>query len=120
MQLGQPTQGTHPEESGSSVLDYLLHDSPTIAEDMGVLLGTTFRMHSQVNAFISEYIYEGKLRSNKVNDQRVIKVPDAHTGPLNQEAGIIFVPVEHEGNTQASEEEVAAIKSLAESCRENP
>ena len=30
-------------------------------------------------------------------------------------AGIIFVPVEHEGNTQASEEEVTAIKSLAES-----
>lgn len=115
MQLGQPTQGTHPEDSGLSVLDYLLHDSPTIAEDMGVFLGTTFRMHSQVNAFISEYIYEGKLRSNKENDQRVIKVPDAYTGPLNQEAGIIFVPVEHEGNAQASEEEVAAIKSLAES-----
>jgi hypothetical protein len=26
MQLGQPIQGSHPGESGSSVLDYLLHD----------------------------------------------------------------------------------------------
>ncbi|MCW7552866.1 hypothetical protein NX722_09460 [Endozoicomonas gorgoniicola] len=32
MQLGQPTQGTHPEESGLSILDYLLHDRPTIAD----------------------------------------------------------------------------------------
>ena len=115
MQLGQPTQGTHPQESGLSILDYLLHDSPTITDEMGVFLGTTFRMHSQVNEFISQYIYEGKLRANPENDQRVIKVPDDYTGPLNQEAGIVFVPVTHEGNTQASEEEVAEIKSLAES-----
>ena len=115
MQLGQPTQGTHPQESGLSILDYLLHDSPTITDDMGVFLGTTFRMHSQINEFISQYIYEGKLRANPENDQRVIKVPDDYIGPLNQEAGIVFAPVTHEGNTQASEEEVAEIKSLAES-----
>ncbi|AMO56766.1 helicase [Endozoicomonas montiporae] len=115
MQLGQPTQGTHPEESGLSILDYLLHDSPTITDDMGVFLGTTFRMHSQVNEFISQFIYEGKLRSDSNNDRQVIKVPDTYTGPLDQEAGIVFVPVIHEGNTQASEEEVTEIKSLAES-----
>lgn len=115
MQLGQPTQGTHPEESGLSILDYLLHDSPTITDDMGVFLGTTFRMHSQVNEFISQFIYEGKLRSDADNDRQVIKVPDTYTGPLDQEAGIVFIPVTHEGNTQASEEEVTEIKSLAES-----
>ena len=113
MQLGQPTQGTHPKESGLSVLDYLLHDSPTIAPEMGVFLGTTFRMHSAVNEFISEHVYDGKLNAYPDNDKRVIAVPKAYLGPLNKEAGIVFVPVAHSGNTQASDEEVETIHQLA-------
>jgi len=54
MQLGQPAQGTHPAESGLSILDYLLHDSPTISEDMRVFLETTYRMHPEINKFISD------------------------------------------------------------------
>jgi uncharacterized protein len=42
MQLGQPSQGSHPEDSGLSILDYLLHTMPTIPESMGVFLGTTY------------------------------------------------------------------------------
>jgi uncharacterized protein len=115
MQLGQPSQGTHPADSGLSVLDYLLHETPTIPADMGVFLGTTYRMHSRVNQFISEHIYEGKLASHPDNDQRIIEVPIDYNdkGPLNVEAGLVFVPVAHEGNTQASDEEVAEIKTLA-------
>jgi predicted RecB family nuclease len=113
MQLGQPSQGTHPAESGLSVLDYLLHESPTIPADMGVFLGTTYRMHSRVNRFISEHIYEGKLESHPDNDQRIIKIPNDYHGPINIDAGVVFLPVDHEGNTQASDEEVAVIKSLA-------
>jgi uncharacterized protein len=114
MQLGQPSQGTHPAESGLSVLDYSLHETPTISDDMGVFLGTTYRMHSKVNQFISDHIYEGKLEAHPDNDHRVVDVPPGYTGPLDQQAGIVFVPVEHEGNTQASDEEVAKIKELAE------
>lgn len=113
MQLGQPSQGTHPADSGLSVLDYLLHETPTIPDDMGVFLGTTYRMHSKVNRFISEHIYEDKLESHPDNDKRIIEVPVGYDGPLNFVAGVTFVPVEHEGNTQASDEEVAEIKSLA-------
>ncbi|CAH0992154.1 hypothetical protein SIN8267_02270 [Sinobacterium norvegicum] len=113
MQLGQPSQGTHPADSGLSVLDYLLHETPTIPDDMGVFLGTTYRMHSKVNRFISEHIYEDKLESHPDNDKRIIEVPAGYDGPLNFDAGVTFVPVEHEGNTQASDEEVAEIKSLA-------
>ena len=115
MQLGQPSQGTHPADSGLSVLDYLLHETPTIPDDMGVFLGTTYRMHSRVNQFISEHIYEGKLESHPSNDKRFIDVPSDNEGPLNIEAGVLFVPVEHEGNTQASDEEVAVIRDLANS-----
>ena len=76
MQLGQPSQGTHPAESGISILDYLLHETPTIADDMGIFLETTYRMHSAVNHFISRFIYDNKLTSHANNDVRVVKVPD--------------------------------------------
>ncbi|HGF0804634.1 TPA: DEAD/DEAH box helicase, partial [Legionella pneumophila] len=114
MQLGQPSQGTHPGESGLSILDYLLHETPTIADDMGVFLGTTYRMHSTVNHFISKFIYDSNLEPHPDNDVRVVKVPDGYQGKLNKEAGIIFVPVEHEGNTYASDEEVSEINLLAQ------
>ena len=80
---------------------------------MGVFLGTTYRMHSAVNQFISEAIYEGKLESDPDNDRQRIVMPEGYQGILNQEAGIIPVPVLHEGNTQASDEEVACIVKLA-------
>ncbi len=112
MQLAQPSQGTHPAESGSSILDYLLHDTPTIPEKLGVFLGTTYRMHSAVNHFISCAIYDGKLKTDLENDKQIIKIPDGYSGILNKDAGIIFVPVEHQGNTQASDEEVEEIKKL--------
>lgn len=114
MQLGQPSQGNHPEESGTSILDYLLHTTPTIPESMGIFLGTTYRMHSSVNRFISDAIYEGKLESAVENDKQRILVPEGYQGVLNKEAGIIPMPVVHEGNTQASDEEVEQIALLTQ------
>lgn len=113
MQLGQPSQGSHPEDSGLSILDYLLHSTPTIPDSMGVFLGTTYRMHSAVNQFISEAVYESKLETVPENDEQLISVPVGYRGLLNKEAGIITVPVMHEGNTQASDEEVEQIACLA-------
>lgn len=113
MQLGQPAQGTHPGESGLSTLDYLLHHAPTISDDRGVFLETTYRMHSAVNRFISDAIYDSKLHPDPANDKQVVSVPHGYSGALNKQAGIIFIPVEHEGNTQASQEEVDAIVSAA-------
>ncbi|UTA47068.1 TM0106 family RecB-like putative nuclease [Simiduia sp. 21SJ11W-1] len=112
MQLGQPSQGSHPGESGLSVLDYLLHDAPTISPHMGVFLGTTYRMHSRVNDFISRHIYAGQLQSHPSNDARYIAVPAGYRGLLDKPAGITFVPVHHMGNTQAACEEVEAIVAL--------
>ncbi len=112
MQLGQPSQGSHPAESGLSILDYLLHDSPIIPANMGIFLDTTYRMHSAVNHFVSNAIYQGQLKSHPDNDKQVIQVPANYSGALDKEAGVIFIPVEHQGNTQASDEEVAEIKKL--------
>ncbi|KTD02284.1 TM0106 family RecB-like putative nuclease [Fluoribacter gormanii] len=112
MQLGQPSQGSHPEESGLSILEYLLHTTPTIPDSMGVFLGTTYRMHPAVNQFISDAIYESKLETAPENEHRLIRIPKGYQGVLNKEAGIIPVPVMHEGNTQASDEEVQKIVLL--------
>jgi uncharacterized protein len=114
MQLGQPIQGTHPAESGASILDYLLHDTAIIPAEMGVFLGTTFRMHSSVNAFISEAIYEGQLLADSSNDNQSVVVPENYKGVLDFSSGFQFIPVHHEGNTQASDEEVKVISALAQ------
>lgn len=116
MQLGQPSQGSHPADSGLSILDYLLHDTPIIPENMGVFLDTTFRMHSAVNEYISQAIYEGQLQADPDNDNQRVIVPDEYEGPLNKDAGVIFIPMDHQGNTQASDEEVEAIATLATQC----
>ena len=113
MQLGQPSQGTHPDESGLSILDYFLGDTPAITPEMGIFLDTTYRMHSAVNEFISEAVYAGKLHSAPENDQQIIQLPDdAGQAFGHKAAGIVFYAVNHEGNTQKSEEEAEAIAQL--------
>jgi predicted RecB family nuclease len=113
MQLGQPIQGHHPGFSGQSVLEYLLQDHATIPDDLGVFLGTTYRMHPAVNRFISDAIYEGRLEPASGNEQRVVTLPKGYAGELNKEAGILFVPVEHEGNVQSSVEEAEKVREIA-------
>jgi len=114
MQLGQPIQGTHPGMSGQSVLEYLLQEHATIPEDLGVFLGTTYRMHPNVNRFISDAIYEGRLKAALGNEKQVIAVPEGCDGVVDVEAGIVFVPVAHEGNVQASDEEALVVKQLTD------
>ena len=113
MQLGQPVQGSHPGASGQSVLEYLLQEHATIPKELGVFLGTTYRMHPDVNQFISEMIYEGRLHTAQDNINQIVEVPSDYEGVLNKEAGIIFIPVEHEGNAQASEEEAQVLVDLS-------
>jgi uncharacterized protein len=113
MQLGQPIQGSHPGESGRSILEYLLQDKATIPAEMGVFLGTTWRLHPALCAFISATVYDGRLQAAPLTRQRIVKVPTA-AQRVTKEAGLLFVPVEHVGNTQGSEEEVAVIQELVQ------
>jgi predicted RecB family nuclease len=110
MQLSQPSQGSHPEDSGRSVLEYLLQDSATIAPDMGIFLPRTYRMHPNICSLISNQVYDGRLHSDDSTSKHLINVPD---DILPIKAGIHFVPVHHTGNTQGSEEEVKVILELA-------
>ena len=114
MQLSQPIKGTHPAESALSILEYLLQDKQTIPDDLGIFLGTTYRMHPDVCEFVSSTIYEGRLRPEERTAKRQILIQDACKNRLPKSTGILFVPVEHDGNTQASDEEAAVVAELVQ------
>lgn len=113
MQLGQPIQGDHPGRSGDSALDYLLNGEATIAPEKGIFLEKTYRMHPDVCRFISEAIYESRLVSDESTfGQSLILNESAH--PMLKPTGIRYIPVEHDGCSQRSEEEATAIRELFE------
>jgi len=108
-QLEQPIQGSHPEGCDTSALEHLLGDQDTVPPDRGLFLGTTWRLHPALCAFTSELFYEGRLgHEPRCAGQRL-------TGPTPFEgAGLWLSPVEHQGNTSSSPEEVAHIASLVD------
>ena len=99
LQLAQVSQGAHPERTDASVLEHLLGDEPTIPEDRGLFLEESYRMHPDVCEFISEIVYACRLRSAEEAGRRTTQFG----------TGIRYLPVEHEGNRAASDEEVARI-----------
>jgi predicted RecB family nuclease len=116
MQLSQPTQGLHPGDSGKSTLDYFMGEQATIAEQAGIFLNTTSRMHPAINRFISDAIYDGRLLTDPDNERQAILVPENYQGDLNCAAGIVIKQVRHQGNSQASEEEAETIAQFAAEC----
>jgi uncharacterized protein len=111
MQLAQPIQGSHPGESGQSALTYLLQDRATIPPEFGVFLDTTYRMHPDVCSFVSEAVYDGKLQAEPRTRRRAI-LPAPGSRLLRRGTGILWVPVEHQDNAQASDEEVDAVAAI--------
>ncbi|MFN8654896.1 MAG: TM0106 family RecB-like putative nuclease [Candidatus Obscuribacterales bacterium] len=114
MQLGQPTQGTHPGDSGKSTLEYFLQDHATIPSDLGIFLGTTHRMHPRLCQFISDAVYEGRLAADEKTEKRVLVLPERSRRFISRQSGILYIPVEHEGNTQGSPEEAECIKQVVD------
>ncbi|NJM67204.1 MAG: TM0106 family RecB-like putative nuclease [Acaryochloris sp. RU_4_1] len=114
MQLEQPIQATHPGESGQSALGYYLDGKATIPPDMGIFLDTSYRMHPSICQFISEAIYENRLQHHRETHHHQIQVDGSESFAFDQGNGILFIPVEHQGNSQHSTEEVQAIDQLVE------
>jgi uncharacterized protein len=114
MQLGQPLQGIHPNESGQSALEYLLGEHATIPHERGVFLGVTWRMHPNVCRFISDAVYEGKLFAQQKNSlQKLVLKANAHKAL--KPTGITFFEVEHDECAQISIEEAQTIKDIVTS-----
>jgi uncharacterized protein len=111
-QLPQVVQGTHPEGSGASALEHMLAGQGTIRAEFGVLLDVSWRLHPSVCGWISDAFYEGRLSS--VPNNATHRVEHTATGALDgfPQAGLVYLPVRHAANTQASEEEVLAVRGL--------
>jgi predicted RecB family nuclease len=110
-QLPQVGQGVHPEGAAASALEHLLGDARTIAADRGLFLATTYRLHPDVNAYVSDAFYEGRLVPDAPNDRQAVGEGDPVGG-----TGIRYVPLAHAGagNRSPTEAEwvVGAIEAL--------
>ena len=108
-QLGQPIKGTHPNNSGQSILEYLLEGKDTIPEDRGIFLNKTYRLHSKINSFISSNFYEDRLICDERTDKRKIHFDK---NLIIKDSGIHFVQMDHENNVQTSIEEFEVVLKL--------
>ncbi len=109
-QLEQPQQGSHPEGTEVSALEHLLQGRQTIADDRGLFLDETWRLHPDICLFTSELFCEGRLESRPGFENQALRGPTPLAG-----AGLWFLPVEHEGNQNSSPEEVEAVGRPVES-----
>jgi predicted RecB family nuclease len=105
-QLEQPKKGTHPEGVGQSALQHMLGSHVTIPTGRGIFLPETWRLSRAIAAFTSEVFYEGRLRA-KPGLERQQLVGSAFAG-----GALWAVDVNHEGNRNASDEEVEAVDQL--------
>ena len=108
-QLQQPQRGTHPEGVDASALEHLLDGSKTIPEGRGIFLDKTWRLPPAICAFTSELFYEGRLESRPEQEKQKLSGVQPYEG-----AGLWFVPVEHDGNTNSSDEEVKAVEAIVD------
>jgi len=106
-QLDQPTQGSHPDEVDVSALDHILGGHQTIAEDRGLFLEETWRLHPTICAFTSELFYEGRLHPH-----RGLELQEIRSTGLLQGSGLRYRAVPHAGNQSSSPEEAEVVRSL--------
>ena len=106
-QLEQPQRGAHPEGSEIAALDHVLDGSKTLPPNRGLFLDVTWRLHPEICAFTSEIFYEGRLRSLPGLERQAVigKTPLAGSG-------LVYVPVDHQGNQTHAPEEVGVIRRL--------
>jgi predicted RecB family nuclease len=107
MQLPQPVQGVHPGETGLSCLDYLLQGRATVPPEQGILLNVTWRMHPKLCSLISDAIYDGRLVAHPTTALREVLGIE-----LLPPAGVMYLPVAHEGCRQSSVEEANIVARL--------
>jgi len=108
-QLDQPEKASHPDGVGVSALEHVLGANETMPADRGIFLPVTWRMSPSLTAFTSELFYEGKLTAKPGLECQTLAGVDDVAG-----SKLWIVPVEHDGNQSASDEEVDAVAALVE------
>jgi len=106
-QLDQPTQGSHPEGTSVSALDYVLNGQLTIGAEQGLFLEDTWRLHPDICAFTSELFYESRLKAVPGLERQEVRSRGRVHG-----TGLRYISVDHQGNQNSSPEEVEVIREL--------
>jgi predicted RecB family nuclease len=96
-QLPQVSQGIHPEGAGASALEHLVGDALTVPPDRGLFLPRTYRLHPDVNGFISEIFYEGRLGTDPSTGRQDLRGEPPFGG-----TGIRWQPIVHAGDDSSS------------------
>jgi predicted RecB family nuclease len=109
-QLPQVSQASHPNGTEASSIEHLLGGAPTMPVDRGVFLGTTRRMHSDVNRFISDVMYEGRVA--------VHRSCDLQTTPAG--TGLRWMRVVHDGCDTSSRLEAERIAEQLKTLMDKP
>ncbi|MFF2298581.1 TM0106 family RecB-like putative nuclease [Arthrobacter sp. NPDC058127] len=105
-QLPQVTQGKHPEPVDESALGWLAHGMHTLPAELGYFLATSWRMHPDLCAAVSELSYDGRLHSAPAASGRRLS---------GVRAGVECVYVPHSGNsTQSPEEAEEVVRQVKE------
>ena len=105
MQLSQPIKGTHDGYAKLSSLDYILEDRDTIPPEQGIFLKETRRLNKEICKYISDSFYDSRLVPHEITKKRSVKL-----GLNNiKDQGIFFIPTDHFGNSQRSDEEAEII-----------
>jgi uncharacterized protein len=68
-------------------------------------------MRPEICSFISNAVYDGRLEHELCTETRTIHLSKA-AKYLHRSAGLLYVPVEHEGNTCESDEEVEVVRNI--------
>ncbi|TAY97393.1 TM0106 family RecB-like putative nuclease [Rhizobium leguminosarum] len=108
-QLDQPMQGSHPEGTDVSSLHHILGGDQTIADDRGLFLAETWRLHPDICAYTSELFYGGRL-----HPRPGLEVQEIRSGGRVSGAGLRYVPVPTEGNQSSSPEEADCVRDLVD------
>ncbi len=109
-QLEQPQRGAHPDGADVAALVHLVGKGrATVADDQGLFLDTTFRLHPAVCAFTSEVYYENRLLPVAGLEKQLLG------GSPFAGAGLFLVEVSHDGNQAVAREEVEVIERIAKS-----
>jgi predicted RecB family nuclease len=113
-QLEQPQQATHPPGAQASALEHILGGARTIPRDRGMFLHQTRRLHPAICAFTAEAFYDGRLSSFPTLDRQAVLSRVGSKAAAIGAAGLVYVPVPHEGRQSRADEEVDAIVKLVE------
>jgi uncharacterized protein len=108
-QLDQPTKGIHPDGVGLSALEHMLDGHKTMPIERGEFLNLTRRLAPSICDFTSECFYESRLAWLEGLERQVL-----HGGTRFTGAGLCIVSVAHDGNRNASDEEVAEVVRIVE------